>query len=208
LGTSNTGTAALNFNFANTASTIRQFEIKITQIPCASSSRPPSGCFQYHTGLTGRIETFNFQDSATPLHLQNQNYDICIRGEEGYCCVRYKPCSDANSYTLDALDTAVMSMSGSLCNNDYLAISGVSESCDPSSTAVKGTKLCGNLFHAIAPVEIKADGSKASELASVCDCTKPFTIQVVTDGAMDSGVAAEAAKVMRGACLEYMQIPC
>ena len=54
------------------------------------------------------------------------------------------------------------------------------------------------MFHAIAPVEIKADGSKASELASVCDCTKPFNIQVRTDAALDSGVAAEAAKVMRG----------
>ena len=39
LGTGTSATASLNFNFANTASTIRQFEIKVTQIPCAASYR-------------------------------------------------------------------------------------------------------------------------------------------------------------------------
>ena len=33
--------------------------------------RPTSGCLQYHTGVTGRIETFNF-NTAAGSHLPNQ----------------------------------------------------------------------------------------------------------------------------------------
>ncbi len=32
---------------------------------------PPDGCLQYHTGLTGRFTTFNF-DATSETHLQNQ----------------------------------------------------------------------------------------------------------------------------------------
>ena len=35
--------------------------------------RPPEGCLQYLTGLTGRVETFNFKATAgTSTHLRNQ----------------------------------------------------------------------------------------------------------------------------------------
>ena len=114
----------MNFNFGSAASTIRQFEVKVTQIPCAANYRPPSGCFQYHEGLTGRFQTFNFQDSASPLHLANQNYDICIRQEDGYCCVQYSPCADPNSYTLDEATAAINAEVGTLCSLDYIEIDG------------------------------------------------------------------------------------
>ena len=123
LGTGNSATATLNFNFGSAASSIRQFEVKVTQIPCAASYRPPSGCFQYHQGLTGRFQTFNFQDTATQ-HLANQNYDICIRQEDGYCCVQYSPCADPNSYTLDELAIAAEAEVGTLCSLDYIEIDG------------------------------------------------------------------------------------
>ncbi len=38
-----------------------------------TNSRPPNGCLQYHTGLTGRITTFNFTPAASN-HLNNQEY--------------------------------------------------------------------------------------------------------------------------------------
>merc|ERR1712062_112380 len=47
-------TATLNFAFSGAAST-RAWEVKATQIPCASRSAPDEGCLQYNTGLTGRI---------------------------------------------------------------------------------------------------------------------------------------------------------
>ena len=46
-------------------------------------SHPP-GCLQYHTGVDGRFETFNFPGgSPVNMHLPNQDYRICIRQEEG-----------------------------------------------------------------------------------------------------------------------------
>ena len=44
----------------------------------------PSGCLQYHTGIDGRFETFNFPGgSPVEMHLPNQDYQICVRQEEG-----------------------------------------------------------------------------------------------------------------------------
>ena len=125
-------------------------------------NRPPSGCFQYHTGLTGRFQTFNFQDSATPLHLANQQYDVCIRSEDGYCCVQYAPCAgEANSYSLDQLAAAINAEVGTLCTNDYIEIEGVSAHCDASSMNVQGTRLCGNTL-------LNTDGGAQNTLDSVC----------------------------------------
>jgi hypothetical protein len=72
MGTASTGTSTLDFTFSGTSSSTRQWEIKATQIPCASNVRPASGCLQYHTGLTGRFETFNFQDASSQIHLASQ----------------------------------------------------------------------------------------------------------------------------------------
>ena len=71
VGTTCTGTATLAFSFSTVSSTTRQWEMKVTQIPCSSRTRPDSGCLQYHTGTTGRFETFNFADSAS-THLASQ----------------------------------------------------------------------------------------------------------------------------------------
>ena len=44
----------------------------------------PEGCLQYHTGVDGRFESFNFPgNSPSEMHLPNQDYQICIRQEEG-----------------------------------------------------------------------------------------------------------------------------
>ena len=64
-------TAILTFTFSG-ASTVRTWDIKVTQIPCAVPYRPPGGCLQYHTGLTGRFMTFNFLETTTPQHLASQ----------------------------------------------------------------------------------------------------------------------------------------
>ena len=44
----------------------------------------PDGCLQYHTGIDGRFETFNFPGgSPVEQHLPSQDYRICVRQEEG-----------------------------------------------------------------------------------------------------------------------------
>merc|ERR1719367_1882270 len=66
-------TATLAFTFSGT-STIRTWELKATQIPCGANYKPPDGCLQWHTTLSGRFQTFNFAETTAPMHLQLQNY--------------------------------------------------------------------------------------------------------------------------------------
>ena len=60
----------LVFAFDGTA-TSQTWDIKATQVECSNPSSAPSGCLQFETGLTGRIETFNFSPTADN-HLNNQ----------------------------------------------------------------------------------------------------------------------------------------
>ena len=75
MGQGSTDTATLAFAFTG-SSTARTWEIKATQIPCGASYRPPDGCLQYHTTLSGRFQTFNFAETTTAsqVHLLAQKY--------------------------------------------------------------------------------------------------------------------------------------
>ena len=53
------------------------------------------------------------------------SYSVCIRKQEGFCCVQYQACADqANSFTLDTLNTA--QSNDELCTDDYISIPGKS----------------------------------------------------------------------------------
>jgi len=199
MGGASTATATVAFTFAG-ASTTRMWEIKATQIPCSANYRPDSGCLQYHQGLTGRIETFNFANSATQSHLASQNYNICIRQEQGYCCVQYTVCSDANSYSLDVLTAAAMAKIDTNCDSDFLGIDGIGLTCTAATNRVQHTKICGGIFHAEDALEQSA--------VALCDCTAPYGINVVTDAMSDTAANAANTAVSRGTCLEYRQLPC
>ena len=77
MGQGSTDTATLAFAFTG-SSTARTWEIKATQIPCGASYRPPDGCLQYHTTLSGRFQTFNFAETTTAsqVHLAAQKYSF------------------------------------------------------------------------------------------------------------------------------------
>lgn len=69
---------------------IRLWEIRVAQIPF--SQRAPAGCLQYHTGVQGVMQTFNFADNGR--HLANQHYRICVRQEADMCSIVYEPCDE------------------------------------------------------------------------------------------------------------------
>ena len=53
------------------------FYLQVAQILCDSIVKPPIGCMQYHTGLTGQVRSFNFQTSSgNYLHLALQYYKV------------------------------------------------------------------------------------------------------------------------------------
>ena len=59
-------------------------------------------------------------------------------------------------------------------------------------------RICGEAFN------LKKDAVSLN-LPSVCDCTAPFNVQIVTDALADP---QSAARINRGVCLNYRQIPC
>ena len=239
VGPAEGATGTITFNFATTSSTSRQWEIKVTQIPCWQSRGRDSGCLQYHTGITGRLESFNFQEptSTSQMHLESQDYDICIRQEDGYCCIRYSLCPDDRSWAINnAAAAANMALSGSKCTADYVGIEGVSQQCNSASNGVQVNKICGSAFgisdgdilevsgdaaYVCGKFEMSLIGlslhySTRTELLNLfihfADCTAPFRVHIRTNEAASAtpndGNAPTAAIQPRGVCLQYQQLAC
>ena len=98
----------------------RQFiRFQVTQYSCDDECiSAQEGCFQYHRGITGTIQSYNFAGSA---QLQGQNYKNCIRQEEGYCCIQYT----VNTYTINAatcVDVDNLCVGAVACSIDYILI--------------------------------------------------------------------------------------
>jgi len=208
MGTLASDTATLSFAFKG-ESTLRAWEVKVSQIPCAASYAPDPGCLQYHTGLTGRLTSFNFLPT-TDNHLSNQNYNVCIRPEAGFCCVQYQVCSDPGSFTIAAGATEVAdplvfkALQDTSCTSDYIDIAGSSASCSQGSQNANPltNRFCGGALN----VMFEGDAN-----IPICDCTAPFMVGIVTDALTDLAPPdAITANILqsRGVCLEWSQIPC
>jgi hypothetical protein len=114
----------------------RSWRIRISQIHCSSISKADQGCLQYHTGVNGRIKSFNF-DPASGRQLSNQDYSICMRTERNFCSIQYTACPDpsgpsnrSRSFTLSGnsnspfpanIGGGVLSQANA-CLNDWLLI--------------------------------------------------------------------------------------
>lgn len=204
LGADSTDTASLAFTFdttvtSGTYATSRTFEVKVTQIECSNPSRAPSGCLQYHTTMTGRLTTFNFDVSATArqVHLWSQEYSICIRQSSGMCCIEYTLCTDTSAWTLDGASlTASAADVGSNCSEDWVEIAGAAGMC--GSTNYKAAKLCGVI---LSPV------TKGLQTSPICTCEAPFRVGIVTNAAADA-IAIAGTLADRGVCLNYQMLPC
>jgi len=206
MGQGSTDTATLAFAFTG-SSTARTWEIKATQIPCGASYRPPDGCLQYHTTLSGRFQTFNFAETTTAsqVHLAAQNYAICIRQEAGYCCIEYSLCSDDNSWSLFNNAIAIGARQDDLCLGDYLGIDGVSDTCTTFPGQYTVGRMCGKEASAAnTPISFNVQADGVVNAGSVCDCVPPFNVDVYTD----STIGTAATQIQRGICLEYEQRPC
>merc|ERR1712223_693311 len=205
--------ANLRFEFADIAG-MRQFEIKVTQFECGDvgTLAPPGGCLQYHTGTTGQLTTFNWAPNDAQ-HLQNQNYDICIRQEAGFCCVDYSVCDQASAFSLStpsvATDLATMGVgaTGVACTGDHISIEGSSEIC---GAPVTFNKYCGDFLSSREMVPSMAAPDVAGTNNIICDCSTPFVVGITTNAAAagEDQMMAMDLPQSRGLCLEYRQKPC
>merc|ERR1712223_1282977 len=205
--------ANLRFEFADIAG-MRQFEIKVTQFECGDvgTLAPPGGCLQYHTGTTGQLTTFNWAPNDAQ-HLQNQNYDICIRQEAGFCCTEYEVCDQAGAFSLSPITMVAMiaamakGLTGTNCVNDFIIIDGSSEVC---GSPVTFNKYCGDFLSSreMVPSTMAPDVAGTNNI--ICDCSTPFVVGITTNAAAagEDQMMAMDLPQSRGLCLEYRQKPC
>jgi len=133
-------TATLKFTLGDAAN--NKYKIKVTQLSCNDMCvASQSGCFQYFTGVTNTIKSYNFDDSSS-VHLASQNYNNCIRQEEGYCCIEYKadtfllPTLAAGADCTDAVIANLCTNSKS-CSLEYILIPGVQNPSALNNLAIK-----------------------------------------------------------------------
>ena len=129
LSSTSTDSATLSFVLGDT--TVNQYKVKVTQYSCNDPGITiQNGCFQYFTGVTGTIDSYNFANSA---QLATLEYNNCIRQEEGYCCIEYS----VISFTLGAItcaNAAANRCSGaSLCVSEYITIPQVVTNQPPAN---------------------------------------------------------------------------
>ncbi|XP_068085726.1 uncharacterized protein [Anabrus simplex] len=166
----------------------RMFRIKVTQLRPGYAKTAPKNCLQYYTGVRGTIESFNYQGQAG--YLNNLNYAICIRKEDGYCSITYtnrpsngtEPTFQLLNVDEDGEPIVPPGQAGAEafnCPDDYIIINGI--------------RLCGErLNDASVTVDFTQD-------APVTDTSSgPFVVPVRTNG----------NTVGRGFLLDYMQNRC
>jgi len=171
LSCTSTDSATLSFLVGGT--TNNQWKIKVTQYSCNDPYVAcQQGCFQYHTGITGTIQSYNFAGSSM---IASQNYKNCIRQEEGYCCIQYS----AISYAVGATTCAAGGTAGatrcsgaSLCLQDMILIPGAGQDKG-------GNPTVGENYERFCGVNLNSLGFPAVNSPIVsCDC--PFELDHIT----------------------------
>ena len=72
-------------------------------------------------------------------------YSVCIRQEQGHCCVSYILCQDeTKAWSIDlTADGTPTGKTGDDCTGDYIGISGASDVCTPQSGRTLTSRICG-----------------------------------------------------------------
>ena len=56
------------------------------------------------------------------------SYNVCIRPEDGFCCIQYQVCSDTGSFSLSSIQNVdpaeAKALAESSCSSDYISIPG------------------------------------------------------------------------------------
>jgi len=190
-------TVTLNMLLSGTVQRERVWNIEILMIPCNSIVRAPSGCLQYFTQISGQVQSFNYQGG---IHLNNQDYSICIRPEDGMRFIDWTPCTPGDvriSGGVTAAATAPVVPCTGQGLVDYLIIMG---GVSYPLAAAAGTTPVGS-----SSTDRFCDQTFPPGLASayVRSSVRPFILHFRTD----VGEMAAATDASAGFCMRWQQNP-
>ncbi|TRY69535.1 hypothetical protein TCAL_07618 [Tigriopus californicus] len=191
---------SLNFGLSAVLALATAYQIQVRQIPCGRSFTPPLGCNQFFFGeLSGQIQTYNYMMGAG-YHLNNQNYDICVRKELGICQIGYLAFPGIQGFAFGpSFGFSMLSLNGDMdCVKDYILVPNSANLATPvcqtnGAFPATVTKYCGYYLNCM-----------ELEFTNEIIGTTDFRITVVTDGSDAFFMMGE----MTGFQLQYQLIPC
>ncbi|XP_050423186.1 uncharacterized protein LOC126834970 isoform X2 [Adelges cooleyi] len=106
------------------------WKVRITQIDCLADPQAvaPTGCLQYHTSLSGTIQSFNY---AGGMYQSGLDYAICIKRSVNTCRVEFQQVA-GSTFGINSLEGSSLEegigrageVSCDLVTHDYLHIAG------------------------------------------------------------------------------------
>jgi len=181
---------SLELTFSLVGTTERQWNILVSQIACTDPWRAPADCLQYHTGVTGNIQSFNFPNGQL---LSSQAYRICFRQELDYCKISYTASlvTSPDPFELNTGNTGTTTTAAN-CQITYL---GIPQGGDTGVMDSRAQRYCGSYF----------DSSEgATRNGQVSSAVTPFDIFVFSDA---SPVTADKSS-LTGFNLNFQQKLC
>ena len=170
-----------------------EWKIQVMQISCSAHWRPAAGCLQYFTGTTGVLYSYNYGES---LHLTNQQYDLCIRTEEGHCSISYSSLSSTSFQVSEIAPStsAAIAQIGESCSQDWITIPGGGQTPGASTSS---DRHCGSYL---------SYTTLGTAPTTIITNKMPFKVGVNFDGTeVDSTTANEWSK---GFAIYYSQNSC
>ena len=103
--------------------------------------RAPSDCFQYHTGIFGNIQSFNF---ANGQMLSSQAYKICFRQELDFCTISFTASLDTTPDPWELLtgNSGTISTVAN-CKTTFV---GIPDGGDTGHMDSRAQRYCGSYF--------------------------------------------------------------
>jgi len=151
VGTSSTATTVTVTLAVATSSTARSWKVKVTQIECYNTNKPPTDCVQWYTPTVGTFQTLGF---TAGLLLTNLNYAICFKANAGYCGMEFSTDTGTSSPDpfglYDAINTAASGRAGNYnCDTNWLGIPNA-VATTAISPAIGINTFCGAVFNSAA----------------------------------------------------------
>ncbi|XP_076311027.1 uncharacterized protein LOC143225462 isoform X2 [Tachypleus tridentatus] len=166
-----------------------------------TGQHPPPNCLQYHTGVQGQFQSFNYISDVMITdqgYFNNLDYTICFRKEVGFCTMTYflpefiQPTNQQQQTQASPFFAIEMGAGGT---NQQLTTAGAGmQDCPSDYIILASIRLCGGRLN-----DKLVNNVPASSNTDVIDTTTgPFLARFVTNS--DS--------ISRGFLINYRQNPC